>query len=321
MQITALIKELLYQYECVTIPQFGAFLTRAFEAKVDPSGLFFPPRKEVYFNQLLIANDGVLAHHIAQKENFSYEYSLRLVEKEVSSWKKRLKTQTIRFPGVGEIQLNKEKKIEFIPWGQVNFDLKSFGLHFFERENISATYNTTKKINIMEDNNKEDLMFTPENEDKQTKSPILRYVAIGVIGIALLGGSYYFSDKYVTEQRIVEQEKAQKKIEKNVQEATFDLGSLSSINVSAQSNPSEQEVVVYQEFFSVIAGSFRSLNNAEKKVESLKSEGYPAELAQSNPDGLYRVAYGRYSTKKEAINMLYFLKYTLEEEAWYLEER
>ena len=61
MQITALIKELLYQYECVTIPQFGAFLTRAFEAKVDPSGLFFPSRKEVYFNQLLIANDGVLA--------------------------------------------------------------------------------------------------------------------------------------------------------------------------------------------------------------------------------------------------------------------
>ena len=137
MQITALIKELLYQYECVTIPQFGAFLTRAFEAKVDPSGLFFPPRKEVYFNQLLIANDGVLAHHIAQKENFSYEYSLRLVEKEVSSWKKRLQTQTIRFPGIGEIRLNKEKKIEFIPWGKVNFDLKSFGLHFFERENIS----------------------------------------------------------------------------------------------------------------------------------------------------------------------------------------
>ena len=46
MQITALIKELLYQYECVTIPQFGAFLTRAFEAKVDPSGLFFHLEKK-----------------------------------------------------------------------------------------------------------------------------------------------------------------------------------------------------------------------------------------------------------------------------------
>ena len=146
MQITALIKELLYQYECVTIPQFGAFLTRAFEAKVDPSGLFFPPRKEVYFNQLLVANDGVLAHHIAQKENFSYEYSLRLVEKEVSTWKKRLKTQTIRFPGVGEIQLNKEKKIEFIPWGQVNFDLKSFGLHFFERAYVKILKHVNRSL-------------------------------------------------------------------------------------------------------------------------------------------------------------------------------
>ena len=42
MQLTGFIHELLYQYECVTIPQFGAFLTRAFDAKVDPSGLFSP---------------------------------------------------------------------------------------------------------------------------------------------------------------------------------------------------------------------------------------------------------------------------------------
>ena len=321
MQLTGFIHELLYQYECVTIPQFGAFLTRAFDAKVDPSGLFFPPRKEVYFNQLLVANDGVLAHYIAHKENISYEYSLRMVEKEVSSWKKRLQTQTIRIPRVGEIRLNKEKKIEFIPWGHTNFDLKSFGLHFFERKNITESYNTTKQIYVMEDNNKEDLMFTPENEEKQKKSPILRYVAIGLIGIALFGVSYYFSDRHVTEQRIAEQEKAQKQIEKNVQEATFDLGDLSSISISAETNSIEEEVVLDQEYFSVIAGSFRSLGNAEKKVESLKLEGYPADLAQSNPDGLYRAAYGRYSTKKEAINMLYFLKYTLEEEAWYLEER
>ena len=60
--------------------------------------------------------------------------------------------------------------------------------------------------------------------------------------------------------------------------------------------------------------------NAEKKVVDLKAEGYPAALVQINPEGLYRVAYGRYTSKKEAINMLYFLKYTLEEEAWYLEE-
>ena len=57
MQVSQYIQELLYQYECVTIPNFGAFLTRSFEAKLDDNGKFFPPRKEVTFNQLLSSND------------------------------------------------------------------------------------------------------------------------------------------------------------------------------------------------------------------------------------------------------------------------
>jgi len=72
MQITRYIQELLYQHECVTIPHFGAFLTRSFGAKVTPEGSFSPPRKEVNFNPLLIANDGVLAHYCARKESISY---------------------------------------------------------------------------------------------------------------------------------------------------------------------------------------------------------------------------------------------------------
>ena len=136
MQLTRFIQELLYQYECVTIPHFGAILTRSFGARVNPDGLFYPPRKEVNFNQLLVANDGVLAHYVARKEKISYEYALRLIEKEVSSWKKRLQTQTLRFPGVGEIRLNAEKKIQFTPWRKINFDLKSFGLNAFERKPI-----------------------------------------------------------------------------------------------------------------------------------------------------------------------------------------
>jgi hypothetical protein len=111
MQLTRYIQELLYQHECVTIPYFGAFLTRYFEARVSESGTFTPPRKEVNFNQLLMANDGVLAHYYAQKEAVSYEKALRLIEKEVSSWKRRLQTQTLRFPGVGEIRLNKARRI------------------------------------------------------------------------------------------------------------------------------------------------------------------------------------------------------------------
>ena len=316
MQLTRYIQELLYQHECVTIPYFGAFLTRSFEARVSESGTFSPPCKEVNFNQLLTANDGVLAHYYAQKKAVSYEQALRLIEKEVSSWKRRLQTQTLRFPGVGEIRLNKARRIEFVPWGKVNFNLNSFGLSSFQRSPL----NKISKLNIMENSNKEDLMFTPEkNEATSKKSPVLRYAAIGLIGVALVSAAYYFSDQYVTQERILAQEKAQQQIEKNVQEATFDLGRLNTIEVNVAATSAV--ITPDQTYYSIIAGSFRSIDNAEKKVSQLIDEGYPAGLAQVNPDGLYRVAYGRYDTKKEAINMLYFLKYTLEEDAWYLEEK
>ncbi|MDO7569484.1 MAG: SPOR domain-containing protein, partial [Flavobacteriaceae bacterium] len=290
MLLTRYIQELLYQYECVTIPHFGAFLTRPLMAKVSDGGNFYPPRKEVTFNQLLKTNDGILAHYVAQKEGLTYENALRLIEKEVSSWKKRLKTQTLRFPGVGEILLNFHKKITFIPWGKVNFDTSSFGLTHFKRKLSNNTIIQSKISSLMKNNN-DDLMFTPEKE-KTKKSPMLRYAAIGIIGIALLASSYYFGDQYVTEQRLVAQQKAQQQIEKNVQEATFDLGTLSEIEVSVVSKPVQEATPLDENYYSVIAGSFRSIENAEKKVETLNEEGYTAALAQSSPDGLYRAAYG-----------------------------
>jgi len=321
MQLSRYIQELLYKYECVTIPQFGAFLTRPLPAEVSLSGAFSPPRKEVTFNQLLMTNDGVLAHHYAQKESMSYEHALRLIEKEVSNWKKRMKTQTLHFTGVGEIQLNLDRKITFSPLGSVNFNINSFGLSSFHRKPILKVIVEPKIISLMEDKNKDDLMFTPEN-DGTKKSRILQYAAVGIIGIALVSVSYYFGDQYVSNQRLVAQEQAQKQIEKNVLEATFDLGSLNAIEVSVTTELAPEKVVLDQVYYSIIAGSFRSLENAENKIEALKEEGYEtAELAQVNPEGLYRASYARFSTKKEAINLLYFLKYTLKEDAWYLEEK
>ena len=211
MQLTRYIQELLYQYECVTIPHFGAFLTRPLNAKVSEKGDFYPPRKEVTFNELLKTNDGILAHYVAQKEGLSYENALRHIEKEISSWKKRLKTQTLRFPGVGEIRLNLDRNIRFTPWEKVNFDPSSFGLSHFKRETLHKPRIQTKIISTMENKNNDDLMFTPE---KEKKSPLMRYAAIGVIGIALLATSYYFGDQYVAEQRLVAQQDAQKQIEK-----------------------------------------------------------------------------------------------------------
>ena len=317
------IKELLYKHECVTVPNFGAFLTRSMNILIDTdSGLFVPPRKEVSFNSLLSNNDGVLAHYIAQKEKVSFEQALRRIEKEVISWKQRLNTQQLSFPGIGEIRLDTQKKITFYPDGKINFDLSAFGLSSFYRKPIKNSnnklFNPPQK---MEKENKENLMFTP-GEKEEKRKPFLKYAAIGMIGIALAGSLYYFGNQYVANEKIKSMELAQKKIKSNVQKATFDLGSVSKMNLSFNSEPEViKNAPLDKTYFSVVAGSFRSIENAERLLKKLILDGFQAAFTEVNPEGLYRVAYGRFVSKREALNLHNYIRYALKEDAWFLVEK
>ena len=324
MQLQQYIKELLYRHECVTVPNFGAFLTRTISLLIQPNtGVFSPPTKEVSFNHLLKSNDGILAHYMAQKENISYEQALRKIEKEVIVWKQKLQTQHLTFAGIGEMRLDHQKKINFSPFGSINFDLNSFGLKSFIRKPIFTPRPHTeefKPFTIMENENKDDLMFTPE-ENENKRSPIMRYAIIGVIGISLIGSIYYFGNQYIADEKAKATEMAQKKIKSNVQKATFDLGALSEMNLTLDANP---EVIendpLAQSYFSVIAGSYRSMENAEKKLAELQAEGFDAAFTEVNPEGLHRVAFGRFTSKREALNLHNYIRFALKEEAWYLEE-
>tara|TARA_B100001564_G_scaffold214797_1_gene180782 strand:+ start:824 stop:1789 length:966 start_codon:yes stop_codon:yes gene_type:complete len=321
MLIKQYIKELLYIHECVTIPSFGAFLTQSTRAFVNYEvGNFEPPKKIIGFNILLKNNDGVLANHLAKKEKISYEKALKKIEKEVIIWKQRLNTQNLFFPGIGEMKLTYDKKIEFSPSRQINFDSNSFGLKPFQRNLIKKIIPVSDNKNLfhMDNQTKDDLMFTPEG--KKSQNPFLRYAAIAILTIALLGTSYYYGDKYMTEEKIEATKIAQKKIKDNVLNATFDLGTISKIELNFDAENNYIQPVAEYNFYSIIAGSFRSMSNAEKKLSTLIEEGYNAEYSKSSPEGLYRVAYGRFESKKEALKLLNFIRYTLEEEAWYLEE-
>lgn len=327
MLLQPYIKDLLYQHECVTIPNFGAFLTRSIHVLIHPdTGVFNPPRKEVGFNQLLTSNDGILANYMAKKENVSYEKALRKIEKEVIVWKQRLNTQHLTFEGIGEMRLNPNKRITFSPFGGINFDLNSYGLRSFIRKPIFTPSILTEKpkpITIMENENKDDMMFTPsENENESKRSPIMRYAIIGVIGISLIGSAYYLGNQYLANEKAKAMEMAQKKIKSNVQKATFNLGSLSEVNVTLEANPELiEQAPLAQTFYSVIAGSYRSIENAEKKLAQLKADGFDAAFTEVNPEGLNRVAFGRFTSKREALNLHNYIRFALKEEAWYLEEK
>ena len=133
MKIELYIAQLLYRYQCVTVPGFGAFLTEIQSAQlIESSHSFFPPKKMISFNAYLKNNDGLLANHIAQAEKTSYEYAISAIQYEVFNWKKALQENGLfSIKNVGNFSLNADKNLVFTPYDQTNYLTDSFGLSAF----------------------------------------------------------------------------------------------------------------------------------------------------------------------------------------------
>ncbi len=138
------------------------------------------------------------------------------------------------------MKLNNHGKIEFLPSNEINFYKNSFGLYSFKKNPlVNISYNK-KHDQIMENSNNDDLLFTPESKNKKRKMQYIKYSAIGLLIIVLIGSIYFFSDNYFSNQKLKEIEIAQKKIKSNVQKATFDIGKLSKVELNVNSNNSNK---------------------------------------------------------------------------------
>ena len=237
MNLIQYIKELLYQQECVTLPGFGSFLTQTHPIKVNRfTGEFTPPSRTISFNRLIQENDGLLASYVAKREGVSYPDALVMIEKELQHWNRRLDRETMILPGIGEFSFNAENKLRFLPHGKINFDANAIGLTAFQRTPEKAQIRAaaivpptpSSKPNTSMENRKEPLAFTPEAQ-KEKKSSGMKYAIIGVVAVAVLGATYYLGNQYLESERLKSTELAQKRITKNVQEASFDLGAIAGL--------------------------------------------------------------------------------------------
>lgn len=334
MILTQYIKELLYQQECVTLPGFGSFVTQNHPISVNRfTGEFTPPSRTISFNRLIQENDGLLASYIARRESLAYNEALAEIKKECVRWNRRLDKDSLILPGIGEFSLNAENKLRFLPHGKINFDASALGLKAFQKIPLKAQIkaatvvppisNASSKSSPMQDN-KESLAFTPEKKEND-RPHYAKYAIIGVIAIAILGAVYYFGNQYLESERLKSTQLAEQRIAKNVEEASFDLGTIAAISyeTEAQVETVEDNSITVEsgQFYSVIAGSFRDQANAERKLVALKEQGFEnASFAEQSADGLIRVAYARFESKRQAYSLLDFINNSLGEEAWYLVE-
>lgn len=310
MMLDNYISDLLYRYQCVTVPGFGAFVTETVPAQVNGSAAtFLPPRKIITFNSNIKNNDGLLANHIAANENVSFEKATEMIAQKVASWNFELdQRNALIFDKIGTINVNgEEKNLVFEPANTTNFLVSSFGLSQFVSPEVKREV-LKQEVEALEE--KAPIIFTPER--KKNNFAFVKYAAaIAILGTVGLFGYKMHYDQQVAEQTLVVQKNVQDKLEAQIQQATFFI---ETPNVTAVELPVVEEKLPYH----LIAGAFRSEENAEKALQMLVDQGFKAQKLDKNKYDLYPVAYGSYATLEEAEMEKQKLKRDVDAEAWLL---
>lgn len=305
--MTNYISELLYRYECVVLPGFGAFITQRQPARIQPdSNKFFPPQKTLSFNQQLTKNDGLLANHLVEVEKISYKNAVEKINLFVQDLKVILqKEQPVKLENIGSFTLSEEGKLQFEPAAEMNYLKEAFGLGSF---NSAEILRENYKKQAVELEAKAPIAFTPE---RKTARPYLKYAAIGLLALGLSGftGLNFYSNQ-VKEHNLAEQQKAASALENQIQKATFSIENpLPAITF---------KVAKQEGNYHIVAGAFREEENAQKKVEQLKKEGFLARKMEENRYGLHQVLYSSYESRRDAVNALYKIQRTSNPGAWLL---
>lgn len=309
MKIQENIAQLLYRYQCVIVPGFGAFLTEIQSAQLEKSShSFFPPKKIISFNSYLKNNDGLLANHIAQTEKTSYEYAVSAIQYEVFNWKKTLQeTGTLSIKNIGDFCLNSERNLIFTPYDQTNYLSSSFGLSPFvsplvKREIFEQELETLEETGV--------ISIVPEHKNRYT---FLKYAAAFVLGLGLLGTvGYPIYQNEIETQKIIVETAVQRQVQNKIQEATFFIES----PIPAVTLTVKEGKLPYH----IMAGAFRDEKNAQRVFEDLSEKGYKAKRIERNKHGLYPVLYGSFTTYAEAEKLKNEIRAKENPQAWILIE-
>jgi len=308
MQIEKHISDLLYRYQCVTVPGFGAFLTETVSAHVTGSASsFFPPKKVVSFNANVKNNDGLLANHVALQEKMSYELAVIKINDVVTEWTYLLQNRNrLALKNIGEISVNNEMNWVFEPANTINYLTDAFGLTSFVSPVITRE-KLKQEVAALEE--RAPIIFTPQRKRNYS---YLKYAAVFTVmfGAGTFGYKMYY-DQQVMEQTLIVEKKVQEKVQQQIQEATFML---------SNPIPSVELAIVEEKMpYHLVAGAYRNKENANKAIAELTAAGFEnAKMLPLNKHKLYPVVYASFKTLNEAQSERRAIQKSHNAEAWLL---
>ncbi len=311
MQIEEHISELLYEHDCVIVPEFGGFIGNYTPARVDEvKHLFEPPRKKILFNKGLIQNDGLLANHLSIREQVTYAEALKHIANEVNRYRSALKdTKRIVFENIGVLYTDESNNLVFQPDEKVNYLPEAFGLSAFYHLPVE----NEKPIE------KESVVVQMHKE----RSRLRPYAVAAAIG-ALVASTFWFTlnetkiaDNYSSFNLFSKKEAAQ-----YVFTADNSIDNLNrpipkdSLTIYVKEPVALKTTIISSSAYHIVAGCFRIYDNAQNMIGILKKKNVEATIVGKTPEGLYIVGCGKFNSYTEAETQLDSFRKNVQEEAW-----
>lgn len=300
MQTTNMhISQLLYQHDCLIIPQLGAFVASRVPATIDRKrGVMFPPRKEIVFNKNLQHNDGVLVAYVSSQCGVSLDEANNMVSDYVATLQNQLsQVGSAHIEGIGTLK-KIGSNVMLLQDKSANFLTDSYG---FAQQAISVSTSGTSIPTIILHNTRRVaasiavltglLMISPETRDVSIDKT---YSQANVVA-----GLFSMSAEQPT------------------QDATEQIAVEEAPVVEAE----ETAIVEPTDRYYIIVGSFPTEREADSYIATMKSQGIDG-LEKLKSGKRTRVSAGQFADHDTAVrNNRTFRSIAGFENAWVLKER
>jgi nucleoid DNA-binding protein len=284
MDITAFIRELLFNHDCVILPGFGGFIGNYTPARIDKTtSTFYPPVKQISFNRNLNHNDGLLVGRLSEHSKVNYGDARNIVEEFVAGLRKKLERgEKIVFDNIGSFISNQEGSVQFEPDRNVNYHLDSYGLESFQFSPLEV-YDVRKRI--VRHLDKDSVKRTSMRKVLWGAAVIIPLLAVMVI-VPFRTDIFKSKVEATTLNPLAtaEFENNKKAVDENVSAEPPKI----EVNTVQPAAP-EAALPVTENNYCLIIGSFKIKENAENQADILKNKGFTPEIIEA-PNGFYRVS-------------------------------
>jgi len=282
VEISQYIKEILLLNDCVIIPEFGGFVANYKPATIE-NNQFFPPTKEIAFNNKLISNDGLLINYISEAEGIDYFNAKQKLDSFVEETMLNLeRNRNVYFEGVGYLHYDSRENLQFEPQLKQNLLVESYGLQNFSYEKLYQRQMPKPAFKV----------------EYREPVPVIfqqRKLKKLVIAIPLLIAMALIPMKHNNEYLSKSDMGMWETLMQSTPAAPIQTPELNLTENAVTEVASETEQLKYF----IIGGSFKSEENANKYILQLKEQGYSGQNLGVFK-GLNRVAMKGFSNMGDA---------------------